>query len=414
MIKFKKNFISLLLIIVSIFTFIFFPIKCKIVNAEEDDGAFDTLYYFSDNVDSLDYKEMFLELELVDSVELTYYEHATFINYIRETFYEGELYEQIENAYVIFEVDDLLKEEIVSTTVTFSDILFDIFYTMKENNCKIMFICGTDETRFERYSKNAFLDYVDIHINKDIYTIFLWNIFHNMEDECGGSMISNCTFILGENISENVLQGCQYNIFFNEYFLPYISERFSGACTNASQMNMQLLRNYNIDVFCNTMNDNAISTYYSPIYEYNVVLDTDFYFSELQNTHACAIGKEINEDDGDFMDLLSDRRLLGREYPIYIYDSTNYFLLPITIPNAYEAEVYEDLIPDILLDFLSDEDLTQYDNWSGRCNITYKVITPGDGGWLKDLAEEGEAPIVTWSIYSSEDDEAIYYPFIFL
>ena len=66
------------------------------------------------------------------------------------------------------------------------------------------------------------------------------------------------------------------------------------------------------------------------------------------------------------------------------------------------------------MDFFNNEDLTDYNNWSGRCNITYKTIRSGENGWIRDLAGEGESPIAAWGIYTNadEDEEApVYYPF---
>lgn len=46
---------------------------------------------------------------------------------------------------------------------------------MEYYGCKIMFICGTDETKF--VYENEFLEYVDIHINTDTLTTFWKALF---------------------------------------------------------------------------------------------------------------------------------------------------------------------------------------------------------------------------------------------
>lgn len=72
-----------------------------------------------------------------------------------------------------------------------------------------MFICGTDESLFENY--NHFLTYVDIHINTDIFSSFMIQIFESIIDN-GSEGFRNVTFILDESFGG--LSGISENAFF--------------------------------------------------------------------------------------------------------------------------------------------------------------------------------------------------------
>lgn len=82
----------------------------------------------------------------------------------------------LNNAYVIVEINKMIPGNTFSdTNETWFNQLRDLFREMKSNGCNIMFVCGTEETLFEDCTD--FLDYVDIHVNTDTFSLFLINIF---------------------------------------------------------------------------------------------------------------------------------------------------------------------------------------------------------------------------------------------
>lgn len=125
---------------------------------------------------------------------------------------------------------------------------------MEYYGCKIMFICGTDETKF--VYENEFLEYVDIHINTDTLTTFLESIIYRWQENCGTTSVSDTTFILDKNFS-NIIEPefCDQNSWFlRYYFMPFIRHVYMDEIRNLRHTNYRVLRDNNIHILCETDN----------------------------------------------------------------------------------------------------------------------------------------------------------------
>lgn len=65
------------------------------------------------------------------------------------------------------------------TVPVFTELLEDIFEYLNESlNCKIAFLCDTDEAKFAWHE--TFLNYVDIHVNTDLRTPFAHSVMNRI------------------------------------------------------------------------------------------------------------------------------------------------------------------------------------------------------------------------------------------
>ena len=181
------------------------------VQAVADEGSgYEALYYFSDYAGSSSYRNGVIasaaaEYQLATS-DIHYYDYSNnadnFWGYINIEF----LSDVPDNAFVIFE--RRTEENLDSTQVSnFFTNLREIFSSMKTQGCKIMLIYGTNEAKFNPESApdtyNKFLEYIDIHINLDIFYNYMDSVFTYLEEEEGGE-IADVTFILNENFVPSI------------------------------------------------------------------------------------------------------------------------------------------------------------------------------------------------------------------
>ncbi len=294
------------------------------------------------------------------------------------------------------------------------DKLRGIFYTMKTNNCEIMFICGTDEMRF--FTHNDFLDYVDIHINTDQLTVFIANILYRAVNECRDQKIFGCTFLIDLSFSQNIEQGYSKSWFFKYYFIKYIRAVYKDEIQRQGFSNARVLHDNGIKIICHLGGNRFFDAvkgreYYC--YDY-----TEFYQSYLINERIYAIGATWMGEDysQEWIWFLNDLQNYVQNYfPIFIFNSNEYSMIEYLAPNVYMAGQRINnypLILTIMQEFLNGQDLSNYDNWSGRCVITHKAIFQGPGGWMIDILEEGngiEFNISGWQLFMNEEDYEYFF-----
>lgn len=357
-----------------------------------------TLYYFSDNPESSTYKEYILENTPIENCYL-YYELGTdnfwsMIDYLRAD--NTDFFTSIEDACVIFETlggfpyqvygDQLPEEELLP------NILSTIFEGMQSNNCKIMFICGTDENRIEPYTE--FLDYVDIHINVDMFYLFFANAMMDMAERCGNDVtLEMSSFFFNEEITSQESEHSGFDgWFFKRFFTPYFLSAYRGEFSGT--LNPQLM-------FSELLWQEAGSTYYDALLHQSVTFDVNTFAPQMDEDTACAIGMGDMEDDEWFEDMLELREWRGY-FPIYIYTRAAY----PEETDVYCAGNYNDYLP-IIEDFLVNGTLSNYDNIEGRCVVTHRPLEMSENGWLQEVPDGGTL-FFGLNVIMSEEDAAYY------
>ncbi|MBR7136043.1 MAG: hypothetical protein IKD14_02850 [Clostridia bacterium] len=348
---------------------------------------FDTVYYFSDNATSQTYRSRLLADGVIDNVVLEYQNNVNmaftdaFKNNI--TFlYGNEYFATIENQYVIFETSsDMYFDN--NYWSNFTGLLGEIFALLKSNGCKIMFIADLDD---DFWQSDAFLNYVDIFVNRDIFYPFASSIINYAIEDCGAAKISNCTFVLDKQISGEVMQPTgNVGPFIIDYLLPFLQDAYE---TEILAGNMEtVLSNRNIKILCECENN----SYYDPIAQsvvgtWNESTMTDFYDYYVDNQHVYVVGSTngvsstVAESWINFM--IDARMATEATFPIYVFNTQGHSLDAYSEDYVYLGGYISGLLYDVIVDFLSDEDLSVYDNWVSLCDVTFLDAPFGDGGWM--------------------------------
>lgn len=334
----------------------------------------------------------------ISDITVTYHDSDFLDNFI-DDYNAGEF--NISDAYVIFEIRNGFSKRIPY-------MLEDIFCNMKNNNCQIMFICGTEELRFAGY--NSFLDYADIHINTDTFSTFLGSIFYRWQESCETPRVNDTTFILDKNLVSG-LNGLDDSRcwFLMNYFMPFIRHVYMEEIRVARHTNYRVLRDNRINILCHT--DSGYLELVNGIYiDENNIEDCQF-IRESQRIIAVGttwLGTNYSEEWlYETEDMLMAAGIQSSKVKIYMYGQ-NLFLLS-SYYNMYICnDVNYDLqIPD---DFLQNKNLGVYDNWGGRCIVTHKTIPQGFNGWMIDFDGTEESELAgfwkAWHLFpDTEPDE---------
>ncbi len=265
-----------------------------------------------------------------------------------------------QKAYLIFEFEGEPKPN--------HSMFFDYtFSEMKNAGCKIMFICARDENYFKQF--NGFLDYVDIHINTDIYDTFLLNVVHKIYRHYGDSFQwDNLTLILNINMEQ----------FLTDKIYPLLLKAYQKLFANDIE---DILDEHDIKILIYDENRNFVDLN-------GKILDpeSEELLEYFLNDHIFAIGANFGENEYDkaWQNAIAEiKETYGLNFAFFQYE--NDVREDSTIPT-YLCHGAND-ISSIIVDFLCDYDLTQYDNWEGRCDITHKTVIYGVNGWMTQFGE---------------------------
>lgn len=306
---------------------------------------------------------------------------SNFSDWFLTEYYQGT-FDNVSNTYVIFEMQqslDMINMDALPIGAFLPDVLLTMFSSMKGNGCEIMFIFGTAEQRWAEY--NYFLNYVDIHINTDIFYIFLSSVFADMKEESGSEELHEVAFIFDAGLtSHSEGSSVQEGWFFTQWFTPYFKSVYDGLTGTQ----------YAEDVF----EDNRIlchvqgSTYYDAVHDNTMAAFTVSDMAEqLSEYILCPIGYYPAENDSTWLVQMFDLQdKLGENFPIYIYNTGS--SVPLLGNNIRESGQFSS-IPDIIEKFIHGEDISDYDNWPGRCDITHFPMEPSEEGWLKIPSGDG-------------------------
>ncbi len=405
----KKVFSVISVILMLAVGFSFFSLQNDdTLKAYADD--FDTIYYFSDNADSASYCAQLVNNSIIDNVVRRYVSGGE-NSYKTYLLNQGNmaLYGIIENQYVIFEVsNDYFYDiqngqkvaEVWGTYSSFGAFLDDIFSTMKDNGCKIMFICSIEEALWKNQS--SFLDNVDMHVSCGTDRDFLSTILTKAAIDCDNAKINNCTFILGPGLAEGITDGYLDNYFTREYFMKYIrtvyqeeilafDDPLSAEANHAIlvENNIKLLFQINSTIWYDAVNFQPIGLWNTNnlLDFYEEYIENDYVYVYNQSMSNLEYDQQINDDEDaleHWIDYINDRfsEMGNQSMPIKINNRHGYPLANVRYPNVKIVEKDSTLIYNAILAFLSLEDLSIFDNWDGLCGITYKAFGIGPDGWL--------------------------------
>ena len=330
--------------------------------------------------------------------------------YVIEDFFQEVA--EISDAYVIFEMRWAMKVQVIpedGSEPKLTENLSRIFSMLHEvNNCKIMFICGTDENRFGQYTN--FLDYVDIHVNTDIFYLYVAAIFGRIKSACGSEQWQNVTFIFDESMT-TVDTGVEFRSWFlNNYFIPYIRAVYRDQIENGMTQR-EIFENNNIKILCHSTEDNSYpNRFYDVLQDYYFDWEEDL--KRIENERIYALGTTWNDEDSDEPYSLRWTRLIQNlcptigmdndQYEIFVYDDARHDFTEFNDPGVYTAYTENDVNYVILPFVKGDGNMVRFDNWKGRCVITHKPLDPYENGWLGE--GEIEIDMSGWQYFMTQED----------
>ncbi len=389
---------------------------------------FDTLYYYSDNSSSSTYKSAIEGDNLVENVILEYSatglkdELLTLDGDLADLYEDGELENSVyANSYFIVEFSQGFEVEEEGTPLTTTQILNSLFEKLKSIGCKIMFICDTDEMRFIR--DNAFLGYVDLHVNSDIWSVFMMSFFYEVVEAVESIQLQNVTFIL----NDQMVTVSQYCDFYHVALVPFIKATYADEVQNYATIDA-FLQDINVNVFypCGT---DARGQLYRRLnsdtngdFTLNESLEDEVPLSDLSGqlgTTIYGVAKTPNQNDGQIEAWIGQIEALrlasGEEIPTYVFSTINKNYDAYN--DVYSARPYGGGYYEYIEAFLTQDDYSELDNWSGECPVTHKTLVLDPNAWLWDVL--GADPDVSynfadyvtgWSFLLSEEEANDIFP----
>ena len=324
--------------------------------------VYENIYYFSDYYYASNfYNQVLLNIQGVNSVHFEQIEFEG-LNTLQNMYSLG-VFNNVEDSLVIMELRSLRRENYA--------LLEDIFDVLKSNGCKIMFINGVEEVKmldmwqsdFYSTDDNSFLESADIHVNLDYgFPGYIegWEYRANANDYYAGDI-------------------------FDYHILRYIRYYMQGAGGYNSLLDF--MDYMQIKLFCYAGNDTYMNLLTGEIYCTDGWDSYEFY-EAAANEFVFAIGTSFRGED--YLDewlnsLVEYMEMTEWDFPVYFYNGSD-----LTTDNA-PSEFYEihgtnyfefNILPDIIRALACDADMSVYDNWAGRCEVTHKPIYEGEGGWL--------------------------------
>lgn len=335
-----------------------------------------SLYYFSDCYWSEDYFNNGFVRQLIDrnpnitSSELYYcgdnYLHIStlwggnFWGMIDRL--AGDLFPVIENAFIIFEVrqefpTEIIKygeEDCIVEPALFYQKLYDIFEQFQENGCKVMFISGTDEVRYAKNDYNAFLDFVDIHIDVDYWTTYLFSIL-SVNENSNGDYQGGVAYLFDTRFSlYNDVYKCliQY-LLFNKDF-PEFDEISLIDFSNTRVLFYDGEKFYNPDG----------------------TVDGSWDVKLIESDCVSVIGDRVTSQDEYLISVLEG--CAGEKYTICEYapftDSRLEYYISVIMRDFILNDIYA---------------LDKYNNIDGRCPVTFMPLFYSKNGWMRRPKRRG-------------------------
>ena len=295
-----------------------------------------------------------------------------------------------ENSIVVFEIQgiDSMAHAYLWGEVTFlsdlNDVLESLFGGWQSDGCRIIFVNDTEEVRmldvnldFDTSPYTEFLEYVDVHINTDFFTLFIDTILYNhFNDGFNDKPIENFTFLMDTSYGTSVEEFVG-NWLFNEYLVKYIKMTDLQTFIFFNGNPIEYLNFRNINFIFYDANSDSLSDLGNLLYEKN-------------EENLLAIGTSLIGNAN--AELWLEDMMLLREIMDCDFEAYEYMFADATdLIWSYEEDVKMAWSVDALsleafwsiFDALArDGNLSGFDNWEGRCTVTYKPVGDGDG-WLR-------------------------------
>ena len=336
---------------------------------------YEQVYYFSDGyIGEVDANFATISSELtVRYLNVPYLHKCPYS--LTESDYSPYRFEVEENSVVIFEKTTWGKR--YNALIETNDTLSDLFSSWRSDGCKVIFVNGVEEARllgldldYDTSPYTEFLQYVDIHINTDMFTLFMDNILRIQFDY---EPINNFCFVLDETFGDDLIEFIDSWIF-EDYILNYM------IMTDGRRIEELGLFDY--------LEENNINFLFYDGSSFNSLIQATEGRTE---SNMCAIG--TNGLGNAYAELwLSDmtdlREMKDENFAIYEYLypdwSEGVWSYYDSVKMAWAAKLYYlDEFWDIFDAVGFEEDLTVFDNWYGRSGvITYKPFV-GEDGWMR-------------------------------
>ena len=358
------------------------------------------IVYITDNSNCNSFKSQIISNTNYTTTDITMYDwSSSFYSYFSTNY--STLY-NVEESYVIFEISHGFDEYIVNNNTYFTDELYDLFEEMKNNDCLILFISGTDESKY--YSQNDFLDFVDFHIITDTKHVFIMNMFYELEQHNGLPPIGvdvtfsyDLLYFFGGYYDDNNAIPPKMG-FRNKYLLPYVNSRFEDLILN-NYTQAEALNESDSYFYVELGNNNMYDSISGHTNE-SIDLST---FIPNYSWHCVGASNGVYNESSLWINMIIQS---SPEY-LYYYDANAYNIL-----NSYNSIPYINMYtstpnfssPSILMmtiDFLGcgQNYYGIYDNYDGRCDVTHIMYTSGNCGWMISFANDSFDWFNCWDMY---------------
>ena len=358
------------------------------VDPEPEDFAYDDVYFFTNRSNaSAAGSKMYLELVL------RYYGAFDFHFQIYDLFNQwGLSWSSLsvpvnDNSVVIFEIsgiNSMCFQYNDASGVLLSglnDGLVSLFSGWKNDGCRIILLNDTEELRlldenldYDTSPYTEFLDFVDVHINTDFFTLFVDTI---LRESFEGGPVSNFVFLLDVSLATDLDAFLSSSFMFVEYIYRYIIMTDAFELRRFGNLQHYFEANNVSFVFYDPSSDSLLEVY-------NFLIDCG-----MNQERICAIGSNGNGNplaEQWLFDMVMLREMTALNFEIYQFCigevSRGIWFYNDRIKLAWSVDaVYLEDFWNIFDAVARDGDLSDFNNWYGRCDVTYKPFV-GEGGWM--------------------------------
>lgn len=315
------------------------------------------------------------------------------------------------NSIVILEIQTRMKKECVSPCLISSvNHLKNAFSSLKEKNCKIMFISANDEDTLQSLNDNSpdyleFLDYVDVHVNVDfMYMLAKGYIYQSCfeDDAVSIDSISNSCYFFDSNLCKPSLQS-KYVDFMQKWFAPFLAEvclptykEYIAETDDTDTDFWEYIYNANVRIYGQTYAGmNQVWDYLNGGTMSGI---PGFTGTGINKSYVAALVDSSTDESvwltmvnslttSSILTMVMYKELMNLGHlnlsPIYSVGETKFMFYGDETPyiGLYTFE-------DIVTAFIAGSDMTNFNNTDGgRCIITYTPVLTGPGGWIPSHLE---------------------------
>lgn len=276
------------------------------------------------------------------------------------------------------------------TVPVFAELLEDIFgYLKGYMHCKIAFICDTDEAKFAGYA--TFLNYVDIHVNTDIRTPFAHSVMYRISPLIEANTPNDMEIMIlfdshyadayndaqNADVTYNLNDRTSYQIMSE---IMYVLEDMCNAQSSSLNDIAQACRvNYNVRLY--SVSPGGI---FKNLEGNTTISMTDAVYNAKELVYIMRPDANLNLNCRLLEDLICS--FTPDDFYAYSFGSVSVPAPEASLLTIYElVYTYEECFTrrvEAMIDFLEDEDLSDYNNWYGVCDISYKILGTGPDGWM--------------------------------